>query len=411
MINLVEYGREVFIDKDDYDENDRIYLDNLKINMKNENIFDIREVQNGMFIKAFNYVGTIQLSKKRINIFPRFDKSFSKLIYLILYTKDIKFKNFKQNLKTTKGEDDLIEIVIQLFIEEVENILKRDFTKDYTRKTDNLEVIKGRINFTQDLKKNYLRGNKIYCEFDELNYNTIENQVILKALIIAKHKVNNTATKRRIQKYIKILETYCTVYEKSRFPKIAYNRLNVHYKEIHYFCEIIMNNIGIKNIYKSGEFLGKYSILIDMNELFEKFVAKLCKVYLSETYDVLTQYKKRDAIVTSMGKTYKYIIPDIVLRKKTTGDFTIIDTKNKDYDNNRLSNSDIYQLSFYGMYFSDMFEKPVKISVVYPKYETVSFVEDKIFIQSMGKKRQGVSIHIKGVDINEALDYIEKESI
>lgn len=148
-----------------------------------------------------------------------------------------------------------------------------------------------------------------------------------------------------------------------------------------------------------------------MNELFEKFVAKLCKVYLSGTYDVLTQYKKRDAIATSIGKTYKDIIPYIVLKNKTTGDFTIIDTKNKDYGNNCLSNSDIYQLSFYGMYFSDIFEKTVKISVVYPKYETVYFVEDKIFIQSMGKKRQDVSIHIKGIDINEALDYVEKESI
>lgn len=29
----------------------------------------------------------------------------------------------------------------------------------------------------------------------------------------------------------------------------------------------------------------------------------------------------------------------------------------------------------------------------------------------MGKKRQDISIHIKGIDINEALDYVEKESI
>ncbi|MFT5871415.1 MAG: hypothetical protein ACI8WT_000333 [Clostridium sp.] len=85
------------IDKEDYNDEDRVFVSKLQSEdiTRGECRFYIREEAKGIYIKPLNYVGTIQLSKKRVNILPRFDHNFKKLISMILFTKDIKYKPFK----------------------------------------------------------------------------------------------------------------------------------------------------------------------------------------------------------------------------------------------------------------------------------------------------------------------------
>lgn len=406
MINIIEYGSEVFIDNTEYCSDDRIYLDSIKISEDNKYKFDIRESSSGLYIKPFNFVGTIQLSKTRINIYPRFNHSFSKLIQMILFTKGIKYEYLKRDLDTNNSSMDLIEVVITLFLEEVKLILKNNLSKGYIDKTDNLNVMRGSINFTKHITNNYLRGESIYCDYDELSYDILENSIILRALKIALNKTTDYEKRREIRKYISILDGYCSEYKQSKFPKIQYNRLNSHYKEVHYYCELLIDVIGIDNIYEDGNFKGKYSILIDMNELFELFVVRLCEKYISNKYSILPQKIITNAITDKSGLCYRRIIPDILLIDKETKEYVIIDTKNKDYGNKKVSNEDIYQLSYYGMYFSNLFENNIRIVIVYPSYEENSMMKKDIFMRGIKNINSDIKINLIGIDINECLQYI-----
>lgn len=267
--------------------------------------------------------------------------------------------------------------------------------------------MKGRIDFTSQITKNYLRSDRIFCNYEELDTDIIENKVILEALNVCLKKTNNDKTKRNIRIIKSMMESYCTPYKKSVFPKIKYNRLNHYYKEVHYYCKIIIENIGIDNLYEQGRFVGKYSILIDMNKLFEEFVSCLCKKYLSNKYKVYSQYKVNRSIVDNNDKYYSSIIPDILL--VNDNEYVIMDTKNKDYGHKKVSNNDIYQLNFYGMYFSDMYElnKNIKIKIIYPLYKQGEINEnykDTIIIKTLNRKQTEISL--VGIDLNKCIDYI-----
>lgn len=411
MINLIEYGQESFIDKGDYNDEDRVFLSKLQYEdiTRGECRFYIREEAKGIYIKPQNYVGTIQLSKKRINILPRFDHDFKKLISMILFTKDIKYKSFKQNLETEKANNDLYEIIISLLLEEVLNILKNNLFREYVSFNENLKVIRGRIDFNNHLNKNFLMGDSIYCKYEDLNPNIIENQIVLRALNIAASMTMDSNKKKSIKRYASIFGDLCQELKGKKVPHINYNRLNSHYIEAHYYSKLLIECIGSENMYRIGEHKSRYSLLVDMNDLFEKFITKIFQKYLSSTYEVLPQHVVSNAILNDKNKTYRKIIPDIILKNKDkTNEYVIIDTKNKAYGNNNVYNEDIYQLSFYGMYFYNMYKAKANIVIIYPKYENQIEKSENIFINTLDNLIEKPFIKVCSIDINECIALTEQ---
>ena len=356
-------------------------------------------------------MGTIQLSKRRVNIFPRFDHDFKKLIKIILFTKDIKYKPFRQNLQTEKANDDLYEIIISFLLEEVLNILKNNLFRAYVNFNENLKVVRGRIDFNNHLNKNFLMGDSIYCKYEDLNPNVIENQIVLKALNIAFYMTADSNKKKIIKRYVSIFSELCIELKGKKVPHINYNRINSHYIEAHYYSKLLIECIGAESLYQTGEHKCRYSLLVDMNDLFEKFVAELFQKYLSSTYQTLPQYVVSDAILNDKNKTYRKIIPDIILKNKDkANEYIVIDTKNKAYGNKNVLNEDIYQLSFYGMYFYNMFKAKANIVIIYPKYENQSKKPENIFLNTLDNQAEKPFIKVRCIDINECLDLIQDEA-
>lgn len=408
MIKLIEYGQETLISRGSYDEEDRLLLSRLQYEDvdRGECRFFLRETSEGLYVKPMNYVGTIQLSVEKINIYPRFNHSFSRLISMILFTQSIKYKSFRQNIEVNEQDNDLYEIIINLFMEEVLNLLKNNFFREYVGFNENLKVIRGRIDFNNHLRKNFLRGDNIFCSYDELNSDIIENQIILKALNVAARLTIKGETKKIISNYINIFGLVCSEYKGNKVPELHYNRLNYHYKEAHYFSKVLIENIGTDNMYQSGDHVSRYSLLINMNELFEQFVSSIFMKYLSQLYDVKSQWKIGNAITNSKGNTYRLIIPDIILKDKDNGQIIIIDTKNKDYGNKYVHNEDIYQLTYYGLYFYDMFKSLANINILYPKYENQFDRNDQIFINTISILANKPGIKVKSFDIDAFLELI-----
>lgn len=410
MIKLIEYGQEEFIDKNNYNEEDRIFLSRLQHEDFNGGKcrFYIREDRNGIYIKPQNYVGTIQLSKKRINIFPRFDHDFKKLISMILFTKGIKYKPFRQSFGTEKANNDLYEIIISFLLEEVLDVLKNNLFRSYVKFNENLKVIRGRIDFNNHLNKNFLMGDSIYCKYEDLNSNVIENQIILKALNIASYMTDDSNKRKTIKKYVSIFSELCQELKGKKVPHINYNRLNSQYIGAHYYSKLLIECIGSESLYQTGEHKSKYSLLVDMNDLFEKFVAKLFQKYLSSIYEILPQYVVSNAILNDKNKTYRKIIPDIILKNKDKENgYVVIDTKNKAYGNKNVLNEDIYQLSFYGMYFYNMFKTKANVVIIYPRYENQVDRAENIFINTLANLIDKPVIKVRYIDINKCLALIQ----
>lgn len=84
-----------------------------------------------------------------------------------------------------------------------------------------------------------------------------------------------------------------------------------------------------------------HGFFVDMNEIFEEFVAKLFAEFYAYKYKVESQKTKKAWIID--GQSSKNIRTDILLADKQTGKQIVIDTKYKP----KVYDSDLYQIGFY----------------------------------------------------------------
>ena len=130
-----------------------------------------------------------------------------------------------------------------------------------------------------------------------------------------------------------------------RLVILLINRLNEHYRRCHELCRFLLHSPGTRVLFFRKE-KGFFTLLIDMNILFERLVARLVETYLLPGWFLKVQYKKSDAITWEDGKSYRDIKPYILL-VDPNGTHRIIDTKYKLYNEKKIDTSDIFQLAYY----------------------------------------------------------------
>ncbi|HRA48938.1 MAG TPA: hypothetical protein PK819_12790, partial [Thermomicrobiales bacterium] len=120
--------------------------------------------------------------------------------------------------------------------------------------------------------------------------------------------------------------------------RMYYHRLNDDYQPIHRLCRLFLELLSLEH--QSGE-TELRAFLIDMNALFEKYVAKALEGTTPVGGKVLDQEHRH----LDVGKTIS-IKPDLVLRY-ALADILIADTKYKDVDNKDVREGDLYQMTAY----------------------------------------------------------------
>jgi len=408
VIDLIEYGEEKEILKDLITEDDIIYLNKLNnLDDNRSDRFNLKIVKNNIVIKPLSYVGMIQLNKIKINIYPRFDKGFSKLIQLLSFCSNNDINYEKVDTKSKINNLSFPEIIISLLLSEVEKIIKKGAFRDYKSYEKNLKTIRGRVDFKKQITRNLNRKNKIYCKYEEMDTNIIENRILLKAIDISRKIAIDKNLQKEVNKYYNLFSKYCDQYIDKKLPDIIYHRLNYYYKDAHFYSDLIINKIGVEDIYRDNR-KSCYSFLFDMNYMFEQFVSRLFKEYYSKNYKINSQKNISDAIITQNNSNYRKIKPDLIIENKNNFKKSIIDAKNKNYGDNKILNSDIYQLSFYGMYFSDYYKDEISLALIHPKYKNDDRSFTKININSYNKNGATFSINIIPLEINNLLDLIKE---
>lgn len=364
--------------------------------------FHFEEFHNILKFKTLSWVGVIELESVRIEIRPKFNRGFTSLVDLICFINRLPFHRW-HDTEAVYDRDDFMELLVQLFLNELDKIMRHGLVKEYVTDEDNLRQLRGRPVFDQNLKKNLTNPTRIYCKYDELVTNVPENQVILSALEMAYRFKLQTATNRQVNKYRCEFEKVCSPYSLPALPSFKYHRLNAHYEKAHRLCTYILNCSSVSEIFKY-QHESYFSLLVDMNNLFEQFVAELLNRYLLNHYRLAAGKRIRDAVMCD-DKFYREIKPDIVITNLKNGKVAVIDTKYKHYGKRQIDTSDIFQVSFYAQYFNRDFSDGHKSIIVYPLYpgeEGKSFSIDLM----PGSPYYG-SVKVEGVSIEKMIEGVK----
>ena len=366
-----------------------------------ENKLKIRQLSNGIEIESNSYVGVVKLNNFQIIISPKITNfNLAKMIAFAYDLESIEILNELNELATDKAN--ISDIISLIFLKETENIFYQGLRKRYQEKEEDIASCRGKINFNK-LAKNSSSSVTLPCRYQELTVDIEENQIILAALRLLLANTNN----RKLKKKLNILFSKIKI-EVSLKP-LSYqlltkglnnsDRLNNNYKNLFRLVELLLRKEDFNLLgEQDNDFPG---FLLDMNLLFERFLKKYFKSKLSPGVKVEAQKSLKNKFRSD--KLSYNLIPDYQFfedRKLVR----IADAKYKNYEQKKVSVSDLYQLTAYAL------ANKGKINQVYLFYPG-SKIESKTFSLNNLARDIKVEIIAQGLNIERILDDIENKNL
>ena len=333
-------------------------------------------VGSGDCLRAKNYVGTIQTKGGyTLEILPKIynhqNEEESKSIFMELLRILYKLPNFKQidtaNFKST--EMPILEIFIEMFLDEVDIIIKQGVKSQYLGKDENLYYLKGKLLVSEQIKYNHLHRERFYVNYDEYSQDRAENRLLKSTLKYLMSISNTYSNISRARQYIEHLQmiTYSQNFD-ADFKKCTTKQRGMnHYDRALIWAKIFLKKESFSNFY--GESIA-FSILYPMERLFESYVEHWLWVNEPDVQDVIVTTVRDSFVFGDSGKDVASVLPDFLIKKDNCINI-VADAKwkmiNKD---GYFSNSDFYQLFAYKHIYENKHKvTDIKLRLYYPQSE------------------------------------------
>ena len=348
---------------------DDCYLDKLQAYLKCQKLDSALKVtRHG--IKTKSWVGVIKYKNLHIEILPKLiskdvnndgeiletERSLilKNLIYMLSYTKNLDIK-INDNAKLSTEKNPFIEILIREFATSLFESLKRLTPKRYVREEENLNYLKGKIKFSENIRYNCTNKAKFYCEHDEFSENNLLNQLFLFVSTCLYNISNNSYNKKTLKFIINYYSDISFVrFDKFKVSKIKLTRNQELFKKTFKLAKMFVEQTSVdlsKNKFEN------ITLVWDMNKLFEEFVYEILKRQTS--LSVSAQKGKR--LLKNVDSKIRNTYVDILITKPQK---IVVDTKYKELQSIQdFDNKDAFQVITYCLLHNTN-----KAVLIYPKF-------------------------------------------
>lgn len=326
----------------------------VKFNEQNDNkYFDIGYKK----ILFKNYVGVIQISGLTIEILPKADNSDNKdlwqsvLLHMLKVCKQIQVDNVSET-QLKKRHNSILEAYFELYIKEVEQLVKKGLTKQYKRNQGNQLALKGKLLFAQNIQKNIVHKEKFYCGHQVYNKDHLIHQILLKGLQVL-DGLNTYHLQDKIKRLLFEFEQVQSIKITAKhFKSLKLNRKSQPYEKALDIAKMLILNYS-PNINSGNE--NMLTLLFDMNKLWEEYIFRIMHKHKPKGYEVSFQN-------SDIFWEHKKIRPDIVVSNKDEN--FVIDTKWKIVDSHNPSDNDLKQMFVYNLHWNS-----TKSILLYPQID------------------------------------------
>ncbi|MGA2298730.1 MAG: hypothetical protein ABSG15_14380, partial [FCB group bacterium] len=257
----------------------------------------------------------------------------------------------------SKDFTELIDLFALVLKNGINHLLKKGFDRNYILYSEDTKRLKGKIDFGVTIKRNLLKKARLQCNFDEISFNVLHNQII-------KSTVRNLLLLDGLEKdikgglrevYLNLNEVQLIKIEKKHFRLVQLNANNYFYDFLLKICELIFDNSFIEE--HSGKYKFKDFIRDDrqMAYLFEDFIRNFYKIELPKYCKNAKTYRENIDWAAKATEDSLDILPKmqtdisieleenkIIIETKYTGD-----TFQRFYDKESIRNAHINQLFAY----------------------------------------------------------------
>lgn len=310
------------------------------------------------YIRFKQYVGVFKIGNLQIEVLPKIDvfcnqkKCQDVLMQLLVFCKKIPLVTTNEvNVNSDKGS--ILDVYVYYFLEKIEHLIKKGLVKAYHFKTENKNILKGKIQFSKQVQKNAFRNDKLMIKYPIYTNEHFFNQIIAKTL----HLLKRIYTDSSIHQKITFLLTYFSfnqqidVVEKD-FDAIFFSKREQFYKDIIPLCKFFLFEYTPQ--FLKGEHI-IFSFLVDMNQLWEEYIFRQLQRVIHEKWHI--EAKKR---INFWGNS-SYLIPDIIIENEKK-ERIVIDTKWKILNQLQPNHHDLQQMFVY-----NYMNNAKRAILIYPK--------------------------------------------
>ncbi len=329
----------------------------VKFNEQNDNKY-FKPIFNG--IQFGSYVGVIQISGLTIEILPKADRDISDsqknkdlwqgvLLHMLKVCKQIQVDNVSET-QLKKRYNSILEAYFELYLVEIEQLIKRGLIKKYRRKQSNQLALKGKMLFAQNVQKNLVHKERFYCEHQVYDRNHLLHQILLQGLQVLEG-FNTYHLQDKIKRLLFHFEGIKhTKISAKHFKVLKLNRKSQPYGKAIDIAKMLILNYS-PNINSGND--NMLTLLFDMNKLWEEYIFRILHRYKPQGYEV--SFQNSDTFWE-----HKKIRPDIVVSNNDQN--FVIDTKWKIVESNNPSDDDLKQMFVYNLHW-----KSSKSMLLYPQ--------------------------------------------
>jgi len=238
-----------------------------------------------------------------------------------------------------KRIEQVFDLISAYFAGLVETRLRTGLFRRYTDQTDNLPYVRGQIVFREDMLRNSILRNKVFCEFSEFTADIAENQVLRQVCRILSGVSQAESLRKRFRHLDGRLGDLKTgSFSGDQVRAFRYNRFNIDYVTMHILCALFIEQSSLSErdgSVQSGTFL------MDMNSLFESFITQ-----------ALIDRTPSRALVSAQDRAHLDVDNKVRLRPDVVTYFQarpnkVLDCKYKVVSPDSFINTDVYQVLAY----------------------------------------------------------------
>ncbi|MCB5225142.1 MAG: hypothetical protein WCY21_05900 [Candidatus Cloacimonadaceae bacterium] len=326
-------------------------------------------IHNG--IKFNEYVGVIQVGKTVIEVLPKADKESnpdktkwqSILIGMLRVVNDLKEDASGYSSLKLKPNS-ILEMYFEIFITEVEYLIRTGMLRKYRNNESNQHTLKGRLVFSKQIQKNLVHKERFYTRNTIYDHEHIWHIIIHQAIKLIKKLSENASLHSRIGQLELIFPSMPSIHiSENTFTRLVYNRQTIRYQKAIEIAKLLLLNYhpdiqsGRNNV---------LALMFNMNELWERFVYKSLGKHLRASNEYSLHAQKSYPFWKSTRM--KNIKPDIIVKSTESDASWIWDTKWKLPKDLNPSSGDLQQMYAYAGILDSQ-----SVALVYPgEGETIS---------------------------------------
>ena len=321
-------------------------------------------------IKFINYVGIIKINNLIIEILPKISLSNDMIkdreILVFMLSKCNKLSvDINELLNSNILNNSLLDILAKVFSKKLLNELQKGLYREYVSKEEALSIIKGKILISKSIKENTINKNKMNCKYDEFTEDNLFNAILKRAISVILFSIKNDDVKKELNIINNVLNDISDIYIPNNIIlNYKLNRMNNRFLECFTLAKLILLNSSMdKSLGKENGF----SILFEMNYLYEEYIGVLLKEVFNDTnISINTQEKSRYLLWNTLKERNEIALkPDIVIYKDNKPKI-IIDTK---WKSATIDGKEVYtQGDIYQMYaYITTYEECQQCILLYPK--------------------------------------------